>query len=165
LCAIIGKTALNLGKDENPLDYVLGYAVGNDVTSRYWQAAERSSAQAGYSKSFDKFCPLGPVIASSKAVVDATNLRLTTKVNGEVRQDARTDDLLFSVATIIRFLSRGHTLRPGTVIMTGTPSGVGAARSPQVWLKNGDVVEIEIEKIGVIRNKFVIPEDPSFPSI
>jgi 2-keto-4-pentenoate hydratase/2-oxohepta-3-ene-1,7-dioic acid hydratase in catechol pathway len=114
--------------------------------------------QAGYSKSFDKFCPLGPFICSSKVVPNANNLRLTTKVNGELRQDARTDDLLFDVATIIRYLSRGHTLRPGTVILTGTPSGVGVAKKPPVWLKNDDIVEVEIEKLGIIRNKFFIPE-------
>jgi 2-keto-4-pentenoate hydratase/2-oxohepta-3-ene-1,7-dioic acid hydratase in catechol pathway len=120
--------------------------------------------QAGYSKSFDKFCPLGPFICSSKVVLNPSDLRLTTKVNGELRQDARTNDLLFDVAAIIRFLSRGHTLRPGTVIMTGTPSGVGMARSPPVWLKNDDIVEVEIEKIGIIRNKFLIPEETQ-PSI
>lgn len=88
---------------------------------------------------------------------DVNNLRLTTKVNGEIRQNARTDDLLFDVSAIIRFLSRGRTLTPGTVIMTGTPSGVGLGSKPPRWLKDGDIVEIEIESLGIIRNRFVIP--------
>ena len=150
---VIGKDCKNLSPSENPLDYVLGYAVGNDVSSRYWQNATRSSGQHGYAKSFDKFAPLGPILCSPLAIPDPSKLRLITRVNGEVRQESETDDLIFDVPAIIRHLSRASTLRKGTVIMTGTPSGVAAFRNPPAWLQDGDVVEIEIEGIGKIRNK------------
>jgi 2-keto-4-pentenoate hydratase/2-oxohepta-3-ene-1,7-dioic acid hydratase in catechol pathway len=155
MSVVIGKDCKDLGQEDNPLDYVLGYTVGNDISSRYWQAPEQSSLQAGYAKSFDKFAPIGPFICSAADVSNPNNLRLTTKVNGELRQDARTDDLLFDIAAIIRHLCRGRTIRKGTVIMTGTPSGVAAFMNPPPWLKHGDVVEVEIEKIGIIRNKFI----------
>lgn len=122
---------------------------------------ERSSSQASYSKGFDKFAPLGPYLCSATLVPDPGQLRLTTRVNGEVRQDETTADLLFGVEELIRFASRGHTLRPGTVVMTGTPSGVGLGRKPPVFLIDGDVVEIEIERLGIIRNKFLIPANKS----
>ncbi|PVH70574.1 aromatic compound degradation protein, partial [Cadophora sp. DSE1049] len=144
---VIGKDAKNVSKDEDPLDYVLGFTVGNDMSSRYWQDPERSSSQHSTAKSFDKFAPLGPVIASLKAVGDPEKLRLRTWVNGELRQDTSTGDLIFGVRHLIRHLSRGKTLRKGTVIMTGTPSGVAAFHKPPKWLRNGDLVEIEIEKI------------------
>ena len=117
----MGKDAKNLSQDENPLDYVLGFTVGNDVSSRYWQNARRSGSQHGPAKSFDKFAPIGPVIASLKAVGDPEKLRLRTWANGELRQDCSTDDLIFGISHLIRHLSRGITLRKGTVIMTGTP--------------------------------------------
>lgn len=122
LTVIIGKDAKNLTDQDNPLDYVLGYTVGNDVSSRYWQAATRSDGQHGPAKSFDKFGPIGPVLASPKAVGSPEGgLKLRTWVNGDLRQDGSTDDLIFSVAETIRHLSRGTTLRKGTYIMTGTP--------------------------------------------
>jgi 2-keto-4-pentenoate hydratase/2-oxohepta-3-ene-1,7-dioic acid hydratase in catechol pathway len=103
------------------LDYILGYTVGNDVSARYWQSAERSAGQHGYAKSFDKFAPLGPVIASTKAIGDPHKLRMRTWVNGQLRQDGSTDDLIFNLGQIVRHLSIGRTLRKGTAIMTGTP--------------------------------------------
>lgn len=121
LCIVIGKDVKNLSESDDPLSYVFGFTVGNDVSSRYWQNAQRSGGQHGPAKSFDKFAPIGPVIASVKAVRDAEALRLRTWVNGELRQDGRTDDLIFGIGAIIRHLSRGMTLRKGTVIMTGTP--------------------------------------------
>lgn len=124
---MIGKDVKNLSEKDDPLDYVLGVTVGNDVSSRYWQNAQRSGSQHGPAKSFDKFAPIGPVIASLKAVGDPEALRLRTWVNGELRQDGRTDDLIFGIRAIIRHLSRGATLRKGTVIMTGTPRYVGLA--------------------------------------
>ncbi|EXJ70572.1 uncharacterized protein A1O5_06642 [Cladophialophora psammophila CBS 110553] len=149
----MGRPCKDFDSSQDVRPYILGYTVGNDVSCRYWQ----QRAGAPYSKSFDQFGPIGPVIASAKVVGDPGNLRLTTKVNGETRQDASTADFLFNVDEIIRFLSRGRTLAPGTVIMTGTPSGIGMAKKPPVWIKDGDVVEIEIEKVGIIRNKFVVP--------
>ena len=121
LCVVISKDVKNLSEKDDPLDYVLGVTVGNDVSSRYWQNPQRSGAQHGPAKSFDKFAPIGPVLASIKAVGDAEALSLRTWVNGELRQDGKTDDLIFGISAIIRHLSRGTTLRKGTVIMTGTP--------------------------------------------
>lgn len=120
LCIVIGKDVKNLREDQDPLDYVLGYTVGNDVSSRYWQNPARLS-QHGYAKSFDKFAPIGPAIVSRKAVGDPERLKLKTWVNGESRQDSCTDDLIFKIESIIRHLSQGTTLRQGTLIMTGTP--------------------------------------------
>lgn len=118
---MIGKDVKNLTDKDDPLDYVLGFTVGNDVSSRYWQNAQRSGAQHGPAKSFDKFGPIGPAIASLKAVKDPEALKLRTWVNGDLRQDGATDDLIFGIKEIIRFLSQGKTVRRGTVIMTGTP--------------------------------------------
>jgi 2-keto-4-pentenoate hydratase/2-oxohepta-3-ene-1,7-dioic acid hydratase in catechol pathway len=137
------------------LEYVLGYTVGNDISSRHWQKPEISGSQHGYAKSFDKFAPLGPVISSPNFISDPGKLSLKTHVNGDLRQDAGTDDLIFDVSTLIRHFNRGMTLRKGTVIMTGTPSGVGVARSPPTLLRDGDVVEVEISGIGRIKNRMV----------
>ncbi|KIV77302.1 hypothetical protein PV11_09109 [Exophiala sideris] len=155
LCVIIGKDCKNATK-ENALDYVLGYTAGNDVSSRFWQRKERSGGQHGSAKGFDKFAPIGPVIVSPKAIGDPHKLTLKTIVNGsEVRQESSTDDLIFKLPEIIAHLSRGTTLRPGTVIMSGTPSGVAAFMKPPGYLKDGDVVDVEIEKIGRLSNKMV----------
>jgi 2-keto-4-pentenoate hydratase/2-oxohepta-3-ene-1,7-dioic acid hydratase in catechol pathway len=135
------------------MQFVLGFTAGNDVSSRYWQMPERSGNQHGSAKSFDKFAPIGPVIASTKVIPDPHKLAIKSIVNGEVRQDSRTDDLIFDIPAIIRHISRGATLRKGTVVMTGTPSGVAAFMKPPQWLQDGDVVEVEIERIGRIENK------------
>ena len=151
------------------MDYVLGYSVGNDISSRYWQDKTRSSGQHGYGKSMDRFAPVGPLLVSTSAIPDPSALSLTTHVNGELRQRSGTDNMIFDVLAIIRHLSRGTTLRPGTVIMTGTPDGVAAFMKPSPWLRDGDVVEIEITGIGKIRNKMVfedvnnIPQDTRAP--
>jgi 2-keto-4-pentenoate hydratase/2-oxohepta-3-ene-1,7-dioic acid hydratase in catechol pathway len=156
LCVIIGKTCKNLDRsDQDPLDFVLGYTVGNDVSARHWQNAQLSGGQHGYAKAFDKFAPIGPSIVSTSVIPDPSKLRLTTKVNGELRQETGTDDLLFDIRTVIRHMSRGKTIRPGTVIMTGTPSGVGWFMEPSGLLKDGDIVEVEIDQIGVIKNRMV----------
>lgn len=152
---IIGKTCKNLSESEDPLDYVLGYTIGNDVSSRYWQAPSRSGQQAGYAKSFDKFAPLGPVICSTAQIPNTDGLTLVTTVNGEQRQKSGVDDLIFNVRDVIRFAARGHTLEPGTVIMTGSPSGVAAFMQPPAWLQDGDVVEVKVDGLGQIRNKMV----------
>jgi len=155
LCFVIGKDCKNVSESEDAMQYVFSYTAGNDVSSRYWQQSERSGNQHGSAKSFDKFAPIGPVITSSKVIQDPHKLSITSFVNGEVRQSARTDDLIFDIPTIIRHISRGTTLRKGTIIMTGTPSGVAAFLKPPQWLEDGDVVEVEIENIGRINNKMV----------
>lgn len=121
LCIVIGKDVKNFCSTDNPLDFVLGYTVGNDVSSRYWQEAKRAGAQHGYAKSFDQFSPVGPVIASSNFVLDPEKLELRTWVNGDLRQSASTSGLIFGISAILTHLSRGTTLREGTIIMTGTP--------------------------------------------
>lgn len=121
LSVVIGKDVKNLAPNENSLDYVLGFTVGNDVSARYWQWPKMSGSQHGYAKSFDNFGPIGPVIASSKMIPNAEALKLKTWVNGDLRQDCKTDDLIFGIDNLIRHLSQGMTLRKGTVIMTGTP--------------------------------------------
>jgi len=155
LSVIIGKDCKDLADGADATPYILGYTAGNDISSRYWQMPERSGNQHGYAKSFDKFASLGPIIASPAAIPDPSALTLRTTVNGDLRQQTRTDDLIFDINAIIRHLSRGTTLRRGTVIMTGTPSGVAAFLKPPVWLKDGDLVEIEIEGIGKIANRMV----------
>ncbi|KIW99289.1 uncharacterized protein Z519_00952 [Cladophialophora bantiana CBS 173.52] len=156
LSVVIGKDVKNLKSGEDPFDYVLGYTVGNDVSARYWQWPNMSGSQHGYAKSFDNFGPIGPVIASQTAIPKPESLKLKTWVNGELRQDCKTDDLIFGIARLIEHLSQGMTLRKGTVIMTGTPNGVAAFLQPRNWLKDGDVVKIEIEGIGAIENKMVV---------
>jgi len=127
----------------------------NDVSARKWQ---REKAYAGgvpqfcFSKGFDKYAPLGPAIVSQKTVGDAGQLRLQTRVNGEVRQDTNTNDLIFGIPEIISFISQGTTLQKGSLIMTGTPSGVGMGMNPPQYLKDGDVMEVEIEKLGTLVN-------------
>jgi len=153
LTVVIGRDCKNLGESDNPLDYVLGYMVGNDISSRHWQFIDPSSRQPGYAKSFDKFAPVGPILCSPSEIPDPSKLKLRTWVNGDLRQESGTDDLIFDIPSIIRHLSRGMTLRAGTLIMTGTPSGVGAFMKPPVWLQDGDMVEITCDKIGTIRNK------------
>lgn len=130
---------------------VLGYAVTNDVSARWWQR-EGSGGQFYRGKSFDTFCPVGPRITPARDIPNPNALQLTTRLNGQVMQDSTTADMIFDVATLISEVSRGLTLLPGTLILTGTPSGVGMARTPQIFLKQGDTVEIEITGLGTLRN-------------
>lgn len=150
LAVIIGTDAKDVPLDK-AMDHVLGYCCANDVSARWWQK-EGSGGQFYRGKSFDTFCPLGPSVIPAKDVPDPMNLMLTTKVNGQVMQHETTGKMIFNVATLIADLSRGMTLSAGTVILTGTPAGVGMARNPQVWLKHGDSVEISIERIGTLAN-------------
>lgn len=134
------------------MEFVFGYTCANDVSARWWQK-EGSGGQFCRGKSFDSFCPLGPRVVPRDAIKDPQDLRVICRVNGNTMQDGRTRDMIFPVANLISDLSRGMTLFPGTIILTGTPSGVGMARKPPVWLKEGDVVEVEIPEIGVLRNR------------
>ena len=156
LAVIIGRAAHNVGPND-ALAYVEGYAVGNDVSARWWQK-KGAGGQFVRGKSFDTFCPLSATRLASE-VPDPQALRIVTRVNGEVMQDGSTADMIFPVPELVAELSRGMTLLPGTVILTGTPAGVGAARTPPRFLQAGDVVEIEIEGVGVLRNPVVEQED------
>jgi 2-keto-4-pentenoate hydratase/2-oxohepta-3-ene-1,7-dioic acid hydratase in catechol pathway len=154
LTVIIGKDAKNVTENE-ALEYVLGYTVGNDISARNFQLPPLVSGnQFSYAKSFDKFGPIGPSVLLANRV-DPQKLRYTTKVNGEVRQETGTEDMIWSVKKIIAHLTKGTTLRKGTVIMTGTPSGVGLFMEPKGFLNDGDVVEVSIEGIGAIVNRVV----------
>ena len=149
LAVVIGRTCRDVPERE-ALGAVRGYAAANDVTARWWQR-EGSGGQFSRGKSFDTFCPLGAV-APAAGIPDPQALRIVTTLNGRVMQDAPTSLMLHPVARIIADLSRGMTLLEGTVILTGTPSGVGAGRSPKVFLQPGDVVEVSIEGVGSVRN-------------
>lgn len=150
LAIVIGKAAKNVSREE-ALDYVLGYTCANDVSARDWQI-KWGGSQWCRGKTFDTFCPLGPAIVTKETIPDPNNLAIKTIVSGEVLQDWTTKDMIFDVATIIEFMSGSTTLLPGTIILTGTPQGVGMARDPKRWLKHGDTVTIEIEKIGRLEN-------------
>jgi 2-keto-4-pentenoate hydratase/2-oxohepta-3-ene-1,7-dioic acid hydratase in catechol pathway len=133
------------------LDYVLGYTCANDVSARDWQM-EWGGGQFCRGKSFDTFCPLGPVLVTADEIPDPNALDIRTVLNGQTVQSANTSDMIFDVPTLIEFLSADCTLEPGSVILTGTPSGVGAARTPPLWMQPGDEVRVEIDGIGVLRN-------------
>jgi len=147
LAVVIGRSARDVPKDQ-ALSFVLGYAAANDVSARWWQK-QGSGGQFCRGKSFDTFCPLSAVVPAAE-ISNPNALRITTRLNAQVMQDSNTSDMIFDVATLISELSRGTTLMAGTVIVTGTPSGVGTARTPPVYLKHGDTVEVEIEKVGKV---------------
>jgi len=150
LAVVIGKAAKNVPADK-ALDYVLGYTIANDVSARRWQK-HSGGGQWVLGKSFDTFCPLGPELVTVDEIPDPQTLQIKCILNGKVMQDTNTSDMIFSVAEIIEFLSSIMTLLPGTVILTGTPSGVGFVRNPPVFLKPGDTVKLTIDKIGTLSN-------------
>ncbi|CRG87910.1 Fumarylacetoacetate hydrolase domain-containing protein 2 homolog [Talaromyces islandicus] len=153
LVIIIGKEARDV-PESRALDYVLGYAVGNDVSHRDWQL-KRGSGQWALGKGFDAWAPFGPGIVSSRLIQDPNALQISTKLNGKTVQSSSTKDMIFGVAKTIAFLSQGTTLLPGDVIFTGTPQGVGMGRQPQLWLKDGDVVEVALQDVGTCVNRVV----------
>ncbi len=148
LAVIIGKTGKNI-REEDALDYVFGYTVLNDVTARDLQNRHKQFFKG---KSIDGYCPMGPWIITSDEVADPQNLPICLRVNGVTKQDANTSMMIFTVRQTIATLSFGMTLEPGDIIATGTPSGVGFARKPPEFLKDGDVLETAIEGIGTLRN-------------
>jgi 2-keto-4-pentenoate hydratase/2-oxohepta-3-ene-1,7-dioic acid hydratase in catechol pathway len=150
LLVVIGQGGKNISK-ANAMQHVFGYSIVNDVTARDVQMRH---AQWDLGKSFDTFCPMGPCIVTADEL-NGQDTRVRCWVNGELRQDARTTDLIFDIPTLIETCSRGIWLYPGDVIATGTPAGVGMGLSPPRWLSHGDVVRIEIDGIGVIENRFV----------
>jgi 2-keto-4-pentenoate hydratase/2-oxohepta-3-ene-1,7-dioic acid hydratase in catechol pathway len=150
LAVVIGRPCKNVSR-QRALDYVLGYTCCNDVSARDWQI-KRGGGQWCRGKSFDTFSPLGPVLVTPDEIPNPNNLKIRTVLNGRVMQDWNTSDMIFDVSALIEFLSGSTTLLPGTVILTGTPHGVGMAQKPPCWLKAGDNVTIEIEKIGALQN-------------
>ncbi|KAF5581448.1 5-carboxymethyl-2-hydroxymuconate isomerase [Fusarium pseudoanthophilum] len=157
LAIVIGREGKDISA-EDALSYVAGYTVANDVSARTWQRDPKFAGEVPqwcFSKGFDSFAPLGPVLVSPSVLGAADDLTLQTKVNGEVRQEANTSDLVFDVKRIIAFMSQGTTLEKGSVILTGTPGGVALGMKPPQWLKDGDVVQVSISGIGTIRNQMV----------
>lgn len=150
LAVVIGKPCYNVSR-EHALDYVLGYTCANDVSARDWQM-KFGGSQWCRGKTFATFCPLGPVLVTPDEISNPNQLSIKTILNGNVMQDWNTNDMIFDVPTLIEFLSGSTRLAPGTVILTGTPHGVGGARKPPVYLQHGDTVSIEIEGIGTLTN-------------
>ncbi len=158
LAVVIGKTCKNVQRAQ-ALDYVLGYCAANDISARDWQN-KWGGSQWCRGKTFDTFAPLGPCLVTADEIPNPNTLRIRTILNGTTMQDSNTSDMIFDVPTLIEFLSSSTTLLAGTVILTGTPQGVGVARKPQIFLKAGDSITVEIEKIGSLTN----PVEQEFPS-
>ncbi|MCE4050410.1 MULTISPECIES: fumarylacetoacetate hydrolase family protein [Bacillaceae] len=148
LCVVIGKKGKAIPQDE-ALEYVFGYTILNDITARDLQARHK---QFFIGKSLDGSGPLGPVIVEKSAISNPNKLNISTKINGEVRQNSNTAHFIFPIEEVISVLSKGMTLEPGDLIATGTPAGVGKGFKPPRFLKAGDTIEIEVEGIGVLRN-------------
>ena len=151
LAVVIGRRAKNVSRDR-AFDYVLGYTIVNDVSARDFQFAD---GQWQRGKSCDTFAPMGEAIVTTDEVPDPHNLSIKLRLNGQTMQDSNTDQLIFGVPELIEFLSESITLEPGDVIATGTPPGVGFARKPPVFIKDGDVMEVEIEKLGTLTSPVV----------
>ncbi len=148
LAVVIGRELRDVGVTD-ALDHIAGYTVANDVSARDVQFADGQWVRG---KSFDTFCPLGPRVVEPSAIGDPQDLRLRTRVNGELVQDSSTSEMVFGVAELLAFCSRSFTLNPGDVVLTGTPWGCGEFMDPQRGLQEGDVVEVEIDGIGTLSN-------------
>jgi 2-keto-4-pentenoate hydratase/2-oxohepta-3-ene-1,7-dioic acid hydratase in catechol pathway len=151
MAVVIGKTGRNIAKAD-ALDHVFGYTVVNDLSARDLQQAHMQWFKG---KSLDHFCPMGPAVVTADEFGDPQSKRLQLRVNGVTKQDGSTANMIFPVNVIIEWLSKGLTLEAGDIIATGTPEGVGMGRTPQEFLQHGDVVETEVEGIGVLRNRIV----------
>ena len=153
LAVVIGKRCKNVPRDR-ALEHVLGYTCANDVSARDWQN-KWGGSQWCRGKTFDTFAPIGPCLVTSDEIPDPNALAIKFDISGEILQDWNTNDMIFDVARLIEFLSGSTTLLPGTVILTGTPHGVGGARKPPRWLKPGNVCNVTIERIGTLSNPVV----------
>tara|TARA_Y100000590_G_scaffold237111_1_gene266838 strand:+ start:317 stop:1156 length:840 start_codon:yes stop_codon:yes gene_type:complete len=151
LGVIIGKKAKNISENE-ALNHVFGYCIVNDISEREYQL-ERSSGQWDKGKAFDTFGPIGPYIVTKEEIKDVKNLNLELKLNGKVMQSGNTKDMIFSVEHLVSYLSYFMTLKPGDIITTGTPPGVGMGRKPQLFLKSGDEMELKIDGLGSQKQK------------
>ena len=151
LGVVIGRRGKSIPEDR-AYDYIAGYLALNDVSARKWQFGDRQWVRG---KSCDTFCPIGPWLVTREEVPDPQALSIACRVNGEVRQSANTRDLYFGISTLLAYISASITLEPGDIIATGTPPGVGVFRKPPIYLQAGDVVEVEIESVGTLRNTVV----------
>lgn len=150
LAVVIGSKAKNVAREE-ALQYVLGYTCANDVSARDWQF-RKQNRQWSRGKSFDTFCPIGPFIVTRDEIHDPRDLQISALLNGGIVQDSFTSDMIFDIGQIVSDLSRSMTLLPGTVILTGTPEGVGFTRKPPIFLRPGDIITVSIEGIGELTN-------------
>jgi len=153
LVVVIGTGGRHIAA-ERALEHVAGYCCGNDISARDWQKG-RPGGQWLLGKSFDSFAPFGPALVTADEVPDPGNLAIKLRLNGQIMQDSNTSQLIFPVEALVAYVSGVCTLRPGDLIFTGTPPGVGMARKPPVWLKPGDTIEVEIDGLGVLRNPVV----------
>jgi 2-keto-4-pentenoate hydratase/2-oxohepta-3-ene-1,7-dioic acid hydratase in catechol pathway len=153
LVVVIGQSGRHIAKTE-ALKYVAGYTCGNDVSARDWQN-QKPGGQWLLGKSFDSFAPCGPQLVTADEIPDAGNLRISLRIDGQTMQDSRTSQLIFGVADLVSYISGVCTFSPGDLIFTGTPPGVGFARKPPVYLQPGNVVEVEIEGLGTLRNPVI----------
>jgi len=162
LAIVIGRRAFRV-PESTAFDHILGFTCANDITARDCQREDKQWARA---KSFDTFCPLGPWLVT-RDELDPGNCRIRSRLNGQVMQDASTESLVFPCRALISYLSHQFTLQPGTVILTGTPEGVGMARQPPVFLKAGDRVDVEIDGIGTLSNPIAaeLPRGPDAPIV
>ncbi|KAH7117433.1 hypothetical protein EDB81DRAFT_952880 [Dactylonectria macrodidyma] len=154
LCLVLGKDAKDV-REEDAFDYIAAYTVGNDISSRKLQRDPTLAGpvpQWGFSKGFDTFAPMGPALVGSSLIPDPTSLKLRTTVDDELRQSSGVDDLLFSIPYLVAYLSTGTTLQKGSIIMTGTPGGVGAGLKPPKYLVPGTKMEVHVNEIGTLRN-------------
>lgn len=159
LAVVIGQKCRNVDP-KDAMNYVLGYMCSNDVTARKWQFAG-GNTQWGYGKGVDGFAPMGPCLVSARAVADPSVIELKTILNGEVMQEGKADDMIFSIAEIVSHLSQGTTLEVGTVIVTGTPHGIGISKEPPVFLQHGDDVRVVMSHgLGSLVNHVVYEERP-----
>ncbi|HVL13697.1 MAG TPA: fumarylacetoacetate hydrolase family protein [Gemmata sp.] len=154
LVIVVGKKGRHIPNDNSAFDYVGGYTCGHDVSARDWQFRGEEK-QWSIGKTFDTFAPTGPVLVTADELTDPHSLQVQLRLNGTTLQNSNTKEFIFGVPHVLWFLSQVVTLEPGDLIFTGTPPGVGIARKPPVLLKPGDVAEVEIEKIGVLRNACV----------
>ncbi len=152
LVLVIGRTTWQVSESEAD-ESIFGYTCGHDVSARDWQIG-RPGGQWLLGKSFPNFAPVGPVLVPREFIADASNLSISMRINGEIFQQSSTQQLIFSPAQLISYLSQCCVLEPGDLIFTGTPPGVGTARKPPRFLRSGDVCEVEVEGLGVLRNRF-----------
>src|SRR5439155_7456756 len=150
LVIVIGQRGRNISS-ASAMDYVAGYTVGHDVSARDWQL-KKDGKQWMVGKTFDTFAPTGPLLVTADEVPDPHRLGIRLRLNGQTMQDSNTSQMIFSVGATLAYLAQVFTLEPGDLVFTGTPPGVGVARKPPVFLKGGDVVEVEIDGLGVLRN-------------
>lgn len=153
LVVVIGRGGKNIARD-SAMEHVFGYCCGNDISARDWQKG-KPGGQWLLGKTFDTFAPIGPVIVTADEVPNPHQLQIELRLNGSTMQSSNTDQLIFSIDVLIAHLSQFVTLKPGDLIFTGTPSGVGAGRQPPLFLQPGDQLEVEIEGLGVLRNDVI----------